>query len=169
MLTAESWRPVVGWPEYEISSEGRLRSLCCNGGRRRREPRILLGGRDRNGYRRAVLCLRGLRRSERIASLVAEAFIGPRPEGMVIRHLDGVNDHDAAANLAYGTQQENIADQERHGTRMRGETHPHHILTEQDVMAIRASAEPLRVLARRHGVAECTISAVRTRRNWRHV
>jgi len=169
MQSLESWRPVAGWPEYEVSSEGRLRSLFCSGGRRRRAPRVLVGGRDKDGYRKVVLCFSNVRRCERICCLVAEAFLGPRPDGMVIRHLDGVNNHDAAANLAYGTQQENIADQERHGTRMRGETHPHHILTEQDVLAIRASEEPLRVLAGRYGVAECTISAVRTGRNWRHV
>lgn len=48
---------------------------------------------------------------------VALAFLGPRPEGLDIRHLDGDPTNAHASNLAYGTKLENEADKWRHGTR----------------------------------------------------
>lgn len=49
--------------------------------------------------------------------LVAEAFFGPRPTGMVVRHLNGDASDNRPSNLAYGTQSDNIADCFRHGTK----------------------------------------------------
>jgi len=48
--------------------------------------------------------------------LVALAFLGPRPEGAVVRHLDGDPLRPHAENLAYGTKSENLVDQVAHGT-----------------------------------------------------
>lgn len=52
---------------------------------------------------------------------VAEAFIGPRPVGQQIRHLDGVRTNNAASNLSYGTAKQNIDDRAGHGTTAFGE------------------------------------------------
>lgn len=48
--------------------------------------------------------------------MVADAFIGPRPNGAVIRHLNGKANDNRPENLAYGTQAENVQDEVRHGT-----------------------------------------------------
>ena len=48
--------------------------------------------------------------------LVLEAFVGPRPEGMVARHLNGDPGDNRLENLAWGTQSENNYDKVRHGT-----------------------------------------------------
>ena len=53
----------------------------------------------------------------KVASLVAFAFIGPRPDGNVVRHLDGNKDNNRADNLAYGTHQDNADDDRRLGVR----------------------------------------------------
>lgn len=58
----------------------------------------------------------GRLRSRKVATLVAEAFIGPRPPGTVVRHDDGDHTNDAASNLIYGTVAENVKDTVRHGT-----------------------------------------------------
>lgn len=50
-------------------------------------------------------------------TLVALAFLGPRPEGKPhIRHLDGNARNNHVSNLAYGTAAENVADSLQHGT-----------------------------------------------------
>jgi hypothetical protein len=52
---------------------------------------------------------------EDVHPLVAAAFIGPRPDGMEIRHLDGERFNNAAVNLCYGTPSENARDRVNHG------------------------------------------------------
>jgi hypothetical protein len=50
-----------------------------------------------------------------VHSLVAEAFIGPRPIGLEVRHLDGDSTNNAVDNLRYGTHAENMQDRVKHG------------------------------------------------------
>ena len=55
-------------------------------------------------------CYRCLKRSKKtiyIHTLVAETFLGLRPEGMVIDHIDGNKDNNALSNLRYTTVSEN--------------------------------------------------------------
>ena len=51
-----------------------------------------------------------------VHSLVAEAFIGARPEGMEICHSDGDPTNNHLDNLRYGTPSDNTLDKVRHGT-----------------------------------------------------
>src|SRR5690606_38480338 len=48
--------------------------------------------------------------------LVAEAFIGPRPEGAECLHGDGDHTNNMVSNLRWGTKSENQLDSVRHGT-----------------------------------------------------
>lgn len=52
----------------------------------------------------------------KVHQLVLEAFVGPRPEGMVTRHLNGDPSDNRLTNLAWGTHAENNADTVQHGT-----------------------------------------------------
>jgi hypothetical protein len=101
--------------------------------------------------------------------VVCRAFHGPRPEGLVVRHLDGNSHNNHADNLSWGTQLENEADKVLHGTIVRGEKHPCAKLTASDVLVIREADESLSSLARVYGVAPTTIHNVRSGRTWRHV
>ena len=85
-VTPERWLPVVGWEGlYEVSDLGRVRSLPRNTTR----GRVLRANPAANGYRQATVFRQGHPKSVYVHHLVAEAFIGPRPEGLEIRHLDG--------------------------------------------------------------------------------
>jgi len=111
---SELWRAVVGYEGlYEVSSEGRLRSA-----RRRGTPGgVLSRKRAKRGGYWAVSLLRGCRqRTRSVHSLVLEAFVGPRPDGADIRHLDGDPTNPNLGNLTYGSRSENGLDKRRHGT-----------------------------------------------------
>lgn len=164
----ETWKPVKGFSGYEISSEGRLRSrvYSLRLGAAPPEGRILTGGRDKDGYRRAVLCAGGTRKSLRMAALVAEAFIGERPPGMVLRHLNGVRTDDRVENLAYGTQAENIRDKRAHGTWQSGENSGNHKVTQAEVVGIRNDNRPLKEIAISYNIRPCTVSAIQIGRLW---
>lgn len=112
----EHWLPVPGYEGlYEVSDRGRVRSLprlTASGrlGGRVLRPRIV------DGYLRVNLSKDGVAQSRKIHQLVAEAFLGPCPPGLEIRHLDGNSKNNAIWNLAYDTRSENMLDKVRHGT-----------------------------------------------------
>lgn len=58
----------------------------------------------------------GRERQRFVHCIVLEAFIGPCPEGMECRHLDGNPANNRIGNLKWGTPAENHADSVRHGT-----------------------------------------------------
>jgi hypothetical protein len=123
---SEEWRRIEGWPGYEISSLGRLGSWhkLPNAKHPPQERRILVGGKDKDGYRRAVLVNGKTRRSLRLHHLVLDTFQGKRPfPEAVARHLNGDLTDNSVTNLCWGTQQENIDDRERHGRTRSGAHH----------------------------------------------
>lgn len=119
MTAAEEWRTVAEAPMYQVSDLGRVRSLHAVKGLV--AGRILTGGRHKGGYRDYHLHVDGRSPVRRLGHrLVAEAFLGPRPEGMEIRHLDGDPTNNPVSNLAYGTRSENMQDALRHGSHPTG-------------------------------------------------
>ena len=63
-----------------------------------------------DGNRRLFVTLskNGKYKPTKVHKLVAAAFIGPRPEGLEINHIDGDHQNNAASNLEYCTQSENM-------------------------------------------------------------
>lgn len=113
MMTTEEWRPAPGYKGcYEVSSLGRVRSLS----RPRHPGRILKPQPGPSGYLRVHLSRDGVRRHRKIHVLVARAFLGERPPGLEVRHLDGNHANNVITNLTYGTRSENQLDRVRHGT-----------------------------------------------------
>lgn len=105
----EKWRPVVGFSGYMVSDEGRVYSHWSQS--------YLRPGIASNGYPTVVL---GRGNSRTVHSLVAEAFLGPCPAGMEVRHRDGVRTNPRRSNLRYGTRGDNVRDAIEHGTRDAG-------------------------------------------------
>ena len=113
----EIWRPVVGLEDrYEVSNLGPVRSLYRN------SLRILSPSyANSGGYPLYILMKNGVRYPRYGHHLVAEAFIGERPEGAEVRHVNDPNPANCAlTNLAYGTSGDNKDDQVRHGTHPEG-------------------------------------------------
>lgn len=121
--TQEEWRPVVGYEgSYEVSDHGRVRSLdrFVRSTSRRGKPYLMAcrgkvlrpaANKTRSGHLHVIL----VGRTRTIHTLVAEAFLGPRPVGMEVRHLDDHPSNNNLSNLAYGTQSENVLDRVKNG------------------------------------------------------
>jgi HNH endonuclease/NUMOD4 motif len=113
-VSDERWLPVPGFEGlYDVSDLGRIRSWHGRMGLPR--PHFLTPAFDRPGYLFVLLCKDGQRTRGRVHQVVAGVFHGPRPDGLVIRHLDGNSTNNAASNLTYGTASENAQDTLTHG------------------------------------------------------
>lgn len=97
MITAEIWRPVVGYANrYEISDLGRLRNIKFG------KPRVLSPRLTVTGYRQVGLSdAAGRRKMLSVHRLVALAFI-PNPEQLPqINHRDEVKTNNCFENLEW--------------------------------------------------------------------
>ena len=119
--TSERWKPVNGYEGiYEVSSHGRVRSLDrtvtrSDGKVHRLKGKVLSVRLDKYGYQIVDLYNHGKQQKRKVHSLVAEAFIGTRPEGTEVCHNDGRKTNNHVDNLSYGTRSENMLDRVRHG------------------------------------------------------
>lgn len=73
------------------------------------------------GYSYACMRVQGRTIQVGMHRLLLLAFIGPCPEGMWCRHLDGNPKNNQLDNLCWGTIEENHQDRIRHGTNRPGE------------------------------------------------
>lgn len=174
-LAGEEWRAVVGWEGlYEVSSEGRVRSLTrivtsVSGGRavygHLVKPRAI-----NSGYLVAVLNRNDRTFPRLIHRLVAEAFIGPCPLEHEVNHKDLNKHNNCETNLEWVTRSENHLHRARAGIG-RGERNGTARLTEPDVRSIRARYRPgggpgYKALAKEYGIAWETVRGVIKRHVW---
>lgn len=172
MAVTERWLPVIGWEGYyEVSDLGRVKSLARTipdslVGSKRLKERIL----KPTGalYLQVKLARFGQKHQRRVHWLVLESFVGPRPDGMEGRHLDGNPKNAALSNLEYGTPSQNQRDRIDHGTDDRGERSVSAKLTASDVLKIRELRGVLsqQSIALRFGVSRALVRAVLDRRQW---
>lgn len=118
MEGTEGWRPVVGHEgAYEVSSQGNVRSLDRTFFREREingyisrhtvtiKGRLLRPGPSRSGHVSVAI---GRYNSRLVHQLVAEAFIGPKPDNCEVLHMNHIPSDNRACNLKYGTRSENM-------------------------------------------------------------
>ena len=93
----------TGVEYYEISSYGNVRRWIQGGG-----YKTITGSVNSCGYRYFQLQRDGQRNNHLFHQLVAKAFIGERPKGLVVDHIDRDRLNNSAANLRYISFTENI-------------------------------------------------------------
>ena len=170
MIAAEEWRPVVGYEEwYEMSSEARIRRL--KPARGTRVGWVLKPRLAKRGYCQVTILSDQKRRELYVHSMVAVAFLGPRPLGLDVNHIDGDKLNNRASNLEYATRKENLNHASKLGLLRVGEDFGRSQLKEDDVRRIRRLALSMRVgaIAKMFGVSSPTVSDIVLGKTWKHV
>ena len=115
-MNIEEWAKHPDFPDYEVSSLGRVRRLTSR--TRAKAGSVVVPARHYSGYWHYTLWRGGRGRTIRVNRLVCETFQGMAPTSKHhAAHLDGNKDNNRNDNLNWKTPAENDADKDRHGTR----------------------------------------------------
>lgn len=106
-MDKELWKDIEGFPDYEISSLGRVLS------RKYKEPRILKQGKTVQGYPQVSLMSNGVAQMKLVHRLVAEAFIENPTNKPQVNHKDECKSNNHIRNLEWVSSSENT----NYGTR----------------------------------------------------
>lgn len=177
----ECWKPIPGWPYYDVSDWGRVQSYRGgpagkSGGQGRRgirlTPVIIRGQIVTDGRRRITLSRNlpdGSSEKQIFAAhvLVLMAFVGPCPEGMEACHGPDRNPlNNRLSNLRWDTRRENAIDRLNH------DRHWCRKLAGSDIPEIwrrLVRGDRSTDVARDFGVTTQTISAIKGGKTWTHI
>ena len=94
---AEIWKKIIDFPNYEISSHGKLKNITTN---------YMLSEIYKAGYVKAVLYKDGKSSDKYVHCLVAQAFI-PNPNNLpTVNHIDFDKKHNKIENLEWATHRQ---------------------------------------------------------------
>jgi hypothetical protein len=166
-------KEIKGWPGYFITDDGTVFTARSNSGASDKPPRPMKPQPNRTGHLRVTLLNLGRKKICFVHHLVLEAFVGPRPEGLIGRHKDGNPANNSLQNLQWSTQSQNRMDMWDHGTMPHGEDLHSAKLSESEVVSIRErfSEGDIDVveIAKTYGVNSTTIGSVLRGQWWAHV
>ena len=175
----EQWKEIPGFPGYEVSDHGKIRSyrkyLGNNKWEINHKPQRILKpapSRSGKGYLFVRLSCDGAIHYLSVHTAVLIAFDGLPPAKMQCRHLDGNRLNNHYPNLSWGTPSQNGFDRSAHGTRAMGESHPSAKLTVNQVLEIRhlsSTGSTQNELIKLYGISQSVISNIILRKTWKHI
>lgn len=157
---------ISDYPDYLICEDGDIYSI-------RSGIFMKVSKRNHKGYDRVHIRDKfNNRHSIDVHQLVLMAFVGPKPEGYVCRHLDGNPHNNNLENLCWGTQKENSQDAIKHGTAVclrHGEKASASKLTLNDVRNIRklrSEGLKLREIAEKYSITTTQVRDISIYKSW---
>lgn len=123
MKLPDGFEIIKGYTKYAIDRNGEILSSYSG------EWKPIYKKLRKDGYYDVNLDEGGIRKTLGISRLVANQFIGERPQGMQVAHNDGVRTNNRLSNLRYATPKENTGDKFKHGTAYRK-------VTDEDILEI---------------------------------
>ena len=146
-MVEEIWKPVEGFPRYEVSNLGRLRSFAGAIPRIMKTEDCIIP----NGY---IMVNLGRRNTFLLHRLVLTTFVGPCPEGYVAHHKNGIRNDPHLSNLEWIPQW-------RNNTRV----------NEKDVRKIRELAKKMyqKDIAARFNISSALVSEIVNYKLWKDV
>lgn len=106
-MSKEIWKDIEGFPGYQVSDQGRVRSFRDFHGKITNRSRIIKQRINKDGYYELTLYTIEHRKiTKRVHRLVANAFLGEHPE-LVVNHINGVKIDNSIKNLEFVTAEKN--------------------------------------------------------------
>jgi hypothetical protein len=170
-MLALNWRPVAGYEGlYAISPIGVIQRCDTS---RYATGKPLHQRLSSNGYYNVSLCSKGRPRVYSVHRLVAETFIGKRPDDKdEINHKDGNKANNHYRNLEWVTTAENVAHAFALRLRPLGESHHQAKLGVEDVRKIRVLAGrgvSQSRIAKRFGMSQSSIGSIIRGETWKEI
>lgn len=125
-----------------------------------------IGPLNENGYGRISMN----NKNTYIHRFIYQYFYSPIPENKpyVLHHCDNPKCCNPK-HLYAGTQQDNINDMIKRNRSQMGEKCKWTKLTKEQVLEIRKSNKPQKVMAKRFNISQTTISNIKNRKTWKHI
>lgn len=98
--TREQWRPIDGFPNYQVSNKGKVMNL--------KTGRVIKPGINGNGYENVALCKNGKQKNYTVHRLVAQAFIPNTDNLPQVNHIDECKTNNDVTNLEWVSESQNI-------------------------------------------------------------
>jgi len=169
----EIWVPVKNYEGlYEVSNSGLVkslkRSILPKNAKKSYvvKEKILAPGVNSQGYQTVCLCRQGERKTFKVHALVAAGFLGPRPDGQVVRHGPKGQLNNSVQNLSYGTDEDNERDKIRDNTSK-------HVLPAEKILEIRKIYNDKQItvyrLSKLYGLDPSTVRRIVLNISYKHV
>lgn len=158
------WRPVRDFPNYEVSSDGRVRNVVSG-----REKSIHL---STNGAYMVNLWRDGAHHPKQVHRLQAFVFLSLEDTSLTVNHKNGVRTDNRIENLEVVTQAENNLHKCRVLGKGRGENCWLSKLKDSDIREIRSlrqKGETQTAIARLFKVDQSVVSRICARKTWSHI
>ena len=99
----EKIKPIIGFPRFFVTNLGRVLRKNSKGGFEEVKQHL-----NKRFYYDVGLTKDGKTYTKKVSRLVAQAFIGPIPEGYFVDHIDCNKEHNYVTNLQIITNSENV-------------------------------------------------------------
>ena len=99
----EKIKPIIGFPRFFVTNLGRVLRKNSKGGFEEVKQHL-----NKRFYYDVGLTKDGKTHTKKVSRLVAQAFIGPIPEGYFVDHIDCNKEHNYVTNLQIITNSENV-------------------------------------------------------------
>lgn len=155
----EVWKTIPTMPDYSVSSHGRIKGPS---------GKVLMPSGGGRGYLR--VSPHGV--TKWLHSLVALAWIGPRPRGLCVAHADHDKTHNCIWNLSYVSYKENMRQSVRDGLTATGNRCARAKLNPEKISAIRNllyAGHSHRKVAEQFAVDHRTIDRIADGKTWAKV
>lgn len=117
----EIWKDIEGFPGYQVSDLGRVRSFKNSHNGFKETPAVLALSDNSKGYLHCTLVKNGHAYTKRVNRLVGQAFI-PNPDNKPeVNHKNGDKTDNRASNLEWNTRLENMEHAMKTGLKDSGE------------------------------------------------